>query len=192
MTLCRLGLLAIVLVFTAACATASPSNSPDEPDGQSPAGFRGEEFVREAQAEYAANKFRAQEKHIGKRVRLEGEISAFHMVMGMGVTVDIGSGAAFGLYQPSPHFEFDWSIPEGLNYIEADAKSAELRREYERLEQEKHEEQLAWEAWFLAGSVGDTIRAECTVKGLTSEGDSSGRVPGTPTFEKCELLEGGD
>ncbi len=189
LALCRFSLLAVVLVFVIGCATASPSGSPGEPEGQSPAGFRGEDFIREVRAEYAANKFRARETYVGKRVRLKGEISGFHMVSGMAVSVDVGSGAYFGLYPPNPHFEFDWSIPEGLHYLEADAKSAELQREYERLEQEKHEEQLAWEAWFLAGSVGDAIRAECRVSGLTSERDSSDREPGTPTFEKCELLE---
>ena len=48
---------------------------------------------------------------------------------------------------------------------------------------------IKWGDWMLYVSVGDTVEAECEITRLASTEDPSGRIPGTPSFVDCVLLD---
>lgn len=198
--LCRLCLLvfALFMALTVGCASASPGESPKLPaqptaTQQSTSNCRGEDYIREVRTEYEANPHRARQTYIGKRQCVTGTITEFpsSAKYGISVSVDAGAGADFSVayWERSRRIEFDWDIPPGLTDAQQDAKSAELQREYERLEQERIDGAEAFDTWVMTLSVGDSLAAECEIWEFMTPEHYPDQEEGIPLFGGCELVD---
>ena len=136
----------------------------------SSSGCLGADGIRKIRAEYAANRVRAQETYVGKRICLMGTISSFYEGEGRSrINMTVGEDARFSL----SHID-RVLYPGPLSTAEEDR----LRW-------------FAWRAWMLETNVGDTVEAECEIDALASAIENPKRTPGTPLFRYCQRVIGG-
>lgn len=217
--LIRLGfaLVIVSIVFQLACTDAGISQAPDDSvsaqTGQSSGNCRGLDLVRERDAAFEANPYRAgiqPEYAEDTRICLEGEIidlptrefnpiypgleGALRVLVVAKINDDLGFILDYGnlpghtafLEEHYPMFLEPMPIdltPE--QQVEWGDKQAEIDAEWLALEVER---KVAWESLIMAKSVGDTVRAECDLGGGGIS--KSDYLPeGTRLFSNCEPLE---
>lgn len=174
--LSRFGLLAIALaVFLPACASAAP-DVPQDPKSdtaqaqevaQATSDCRGDDLVSEIQAEYLANKYRANETYSGNWYCLKGTISGFS---------DDGAGRVgmIGVQIGDARTSIRYLI--GVGNDEERARTARLK------------------PWMMEMSVGDRVEVECQVGAFVTESDSlqdPEKMKGTPIFTNCDVAGAG-
>lgn len=146
----------------AATARATPEATPTP----KPPGCLGIGDIKDIQNEYAANPYRARGIYVGQKMCLSGKIAEFYTlhdrrrVISAHVRDDFGFAIAIG------HPEIPHSFLTG--YIIEDW--------YQR-----HD----WWNYFMEASVGDEIKTECEIQGLSRSDD---RPPGTPLITGCKWV----
>ena len=205
------------LVLLLACTDAGASRAQDDSEsaqaGQSSGDCPGLGLVRERDAAFEANPYRAGlQPEYGRDVRicLEGEIidfptkranpnypglgGVFQILVvakindDMGFVLDYGYGPGHTEFLEERYPMFLEPMPMDLTLeqqTEWDDKLAEMDAEFMALEEQS---QIAWEKLIMAKSVGDRVRAECDLGGGGIS--KSDYLPeGTRIFPNCEPLE---
>ncbi len=176
----RFLVLLIVPLLTGCAVVATPSPSgtdPPAPDAvqQAPPGTsdcRGADFVREVQAEWAANHMRAQRTYSLERLCLRGTVQGFNQ---------------YGTIHAALGDDASFSIPYTGRQESRNVRDYE---EQERIWEGNLQRKEAWMDWMLTLNTGDSIEAECTIAGFGPDYDQPKRPQGTPRFRDCEVVGG--